>query len=193
MGRKRSVVMHRELAPVALSVWRRKYAAKAGHFPLRAIFQRRGGCKQHTTRQSAAQHETTKQHLTIPPQGGSEHHSAAQHQQEKAFWRVIATLTISPSLPPSTTTSTANRYPLQQGRPKFERPVADANAPDLYVPLMSFITFVLVTGYAKGSAAALNAGAGKFSPEVSSHKNRLQHQAAWGGVTRRGCVRSVRE
>eukprot|EP00903_Cladosiphon_okamuranus_P012030 g11295.t1 len=47
-----------------------------------------------------------------------------------------------------------------QGRPKFERPVADANAPDLYVPLMSFITFVLVTGYAKGSS-----GAGKFSPE----------------------------
>lgn len=44
--------------------------------------------------------------------------------------------------------------------------MADANAPDLYVPLMSFITFVLVTGYAKGSAAALNAGAGKFSPEV---------------------------
>lgn len=54
----------------------------------------------------------------------------------------------------------------QQGRPKFERPVADVNAPDLYVPLMSFITFVLLTGYAKGSAAALSDGAGTFSPEV---------------------------
>ncbi|CAM9549133.1 unnamed protein product [Scytosiphon promiscuus] len=53
-----------------------------------------------------------------------------------------------------------------QGRPKFERPVADVNAPDLYVPLMSFITFVLVTGYAKGSAAAQSHGAGTFSPEV---------------------------
>ncbi|CAN0037060.1 unnamed protein product [Ectocarpus sp. 12 AP-2014] len=52
------------------------------------------------------------------------------------------------------------------GRPKFERPVADVNAPDLYVPLMSFITFVLLTGYAKGSAAALSDGAGTFSPEV---------------------------
>ncbi len=41
------------------------------------------------------------------------------------------------------------------------------NAPDLYVPLMSFITFVLVTGYAKGSKAAMSDGAGTFSPEVS--------------------------
>ncbi|CAN0468423.1 unnamed protein product, partial [Laminaria digitata] len=53
------------------------------------------------------------------------------------------------------------------GRPKFERPVADVNAPDLYVPLMSFITFVLVTGYGKGSAAAQSEGTSSFSPEVS--------------------------
>eukprot|EP00904_Undaria_pinnatifida_P006697 jgi/Undpi1/3157/HiC_scaffold_15.g06531.m1 len=53
-----------------------------------------------------------------------------------------------------------------QGRPKFERPVADVNAPDLYVPLMSFITFVLVTGYGKGSAAAQSEGNSSFSPEV---------------------------
>ncbi|CAN0124073.1 unnamed protein product [Pylaiella littoralis] len=52
------------------------------------------------------------------------------------------------------------------GRPKFERPLADVNAPDLYVPLMSFITFVLVTGYAKGSAAAQHDKAGTFSPET---------------------------
>ncbi|CAM9360628.1 unnamed protein product [Ascophyllum nodosum] len=53
------------------------------------------------------------------------------------------------------------------GRPKFERPIADVNAPDLYVPLMSFITFVLVTGYAKGaSAAAFSDDGNTFSPEV---------------------------
>lgn len=44
--------------------------------------------------------------------------------------------------------------------------MSDVNAPDLYVPLMSFITFVLVTGYAKGAAAALSKGSSSFSPEV---------------------------
>lgn len=53
--------------------------------------------------------------------------------------------------------------------------MADANAPDLYVPLMSFITFVLVTGYARGSAAALNDGVVTFSPEV-----RRTKEGRWG-------------
>merc|ERR1712146_234681 len=43
------------------------------------------------------------------------------------------------------------------GRP----PVADANAPDLYIPAMAFVTFVLAIGLVKGVAM-------KFTPEVMS-------------------------
>lgn len=35
----------------------------------------------------------------------------------------------------------------------------DENAPDLYIPLMAFVTYVLVTGYAKGTKNS-------FTPEV---------------------------
>ncbi|CAM9847481.1 unnamed protein product, partial [Choristocarpus tenellus] len=38
------------------------------------------------------------------------------------------------------------------GKAMYARPLEDANAPDLYIPLMSFMTFVLMTGYAKGVA-----------------------------------------
>lgn len=34
---------------------------------------------------------------------------------------------------------------------KYAPPRDDMNAPDLYIPLMSFITFVLVTGLLKGT------------------------------------------
>lgn len=38
-----------------------------------------------------------------------------------------------------------------QGRPGYAPPSGDINAPDLYLPLMSFITFVLITGLLKGT------------------------------------------
>jgi hypothetical protein len=38
-------------------------------------------------------------------------------------------------------------------------PIHDSNAPDLYVPIMSLITFALITAFVKGTA-------GKFTPEV---------------------------
>ena len=44
------------------------------------------------------------------------------------------------------------------GQP-FAPPIHDENAPDLYIPLMSFITFVLVTGLLKGTRMT-------FTPEV---------------------------
>ena len=42
---------------------------------------------------------------------------------------------------------------------KWEIPKKDVNAPDLYIPLMSFITYVLLVGYCKGAS-------NKFTPEV---------------------------
>uniref|UniRef100_A0A7S1TS60 Protein YIF1 n=1 Tax=Phaeomonas parva TaxID=124430 RepID=A0A7S1TS60_9STRA len=42
---------------------------------------------------------------------------------------------------------------------KFARPLHDENAPDLYIPLMALVTFVLVTGFVKGTG-------GEFSPDV---------------------------
>lgn len=41
----------------------------------------------------------------------------------------------------------------------FLPPVHDSNAPDLYIPVMSLITFAVVTAFVKGAA-------GKFTPEV---------------------------
>jgi len=49
--------------------------------------------------------------------------------------------------------STAGKQPLP--------PSQDVNAPDLYIPLMSFVTFVLMVGLLKGTA-------GKFTPEALS-------------------------
>ena len=47
------------------------------------------------------------------------------------------------------------------GLPKaqYQVPMLDENAPDLYIPLMAFVTYVLVTGYAKGTKNS-------FTPEV---------------------------
>ncbi len=42
---------------------------------------------------------------------------------------------------------------------KWAVPRDDPNAPDLYIPLMSFITYVLLVGYCKGAN-------NKFTPEV---------------------------
>lgn len=42
---------------------------------------------------------------------------------------------------------------------KFKPPTMDPNAPDLYLPLMSFVTYILVCSYIKGTN-------GKFTPEV---------------------------
>lgn len=42
---------------------------------------------------------------------------------------------------------------------KYARPSADANAPDLYLPLMAFITYALITGFVKGRAS-------NFTPDV---------------------------
>lgn len=44
-------------------------------------------------------------------------------------------------------------------RPQYQVPMLDENAPDLYIPLMAFVTYVLVTGYAKGTKNS-------FTPEV---------------------------
>ena len=41
---------------------------------------------------------------------------------------------------------------------KYALPKDDINAPDLYIPLMSFITYVLLVGYCKGAS-------NKFTPE----------------------------
>ena len=41
---------------------------------------------------------------------------------------------------------------------KYALPKNDINAPDLYIPLMSFITYVLLVGYCKGAS-------NKFTPE----------------------------
>ena len=43
--------------------------------------------------------------------------------------------------------------------PAYRPPRDDLNAPDLYIPTMAFVTFVLVMGYALGTA-------GQFHPEV---------------------------
>jgi YIF1 len=43
---------------------------------------------------------------------------------------------------------------------QYGKPSADENAPDLYVPLMAFITYALITGFVKGRAST-------FTPEVS--------------------------
>lgn len=42
---------------------------------------------------------------------------------------------------------------------KFLPPSRDPNAPDLYLPLMSFITYIVICSYVKGTN-------GKFTPEV---------------------------
>lgn len=42
---------------------------------------------------------------------------------------------------------------------KWALPRNDINAPDLYIPLMSFITYILLVGYVKGTT-------NKFTPEV---------------------------
>ncbi|CAM9515560.1 unnamed protein product [Discosporangium mesarthrocarpum] len=51
------------------------------------------------------------------------------------------------------------------GKVSYARPQEDVNAPDLYIPLMAFITFVLVTGYAKG-VAGTKSDSRKFTPEA---------------------------
>ena len=43
--------------------------------------------------------------------------------------------------------------------PTYTPPVADINAPDLYIPLMSFVTYVLLVGLLKGTRM-------KFTPET---------------------------
>jgi hypothetical protein len=44
---------------------------------------------------------------------------------------------------------------------KYATPANDENAPDLYLPLMSFVTYIVVCSYIKGTN-------GKFTPEVLS-------------------------
>jgi YIF1 len=52
---------------------------------------------------------------------------------------------------------------------QYGKPSADENAPDLYVPLMAFITYALITGFVKGRAST-------FTPEVSDFP--LKHRSA---------------
>ena len=51
---------------------------------------------------------------------------------------------------------------------KWELPIADINAPDLYIPLMSFVTYVLLVGYCRGAS-------NKFTPEVNALKTCLRY------------------
>jgi hypothetical protein len=44
---------------------------------------------------------------------------------------------------------------------KYATPANDENAPDLYLPLMSFVTYIILCSYVKGTN-------GKFTPEVLS-------------------------
>ena len=48
-----------------------------------------------------------------------------------------------------------------------QTPMLDENAPDLYIPLMAFITYILVTGYAKGTKKS-------FTPEVLVEVSQAQ-------------------
>ncbi|KAF0746985.1 hypothetical protein AaE_007917 [Aphanomyces astaci] len=41
----------------------------------------------------------------------------------------------------------------------YAPPSMDKNAPDLYIPLMSFVTYILIVGYIKGAS-------GRFNPDV---------------------------
>jgi len=65
----------------------------------------------------------------------------------------------SPPAPPQ------QLHPSPQASPSFSKkyspPSVDANAPDLYLPLMSFVTYVVLTSYVKGTN-------GQFTPEVLS-------------------------
>ncbi|XP_026397357.1 protein YIF1B-like [Papaver somniferum] len=47
------------------------------------------------------------------------------------------------------------------GRLSYKPPIHDINAPDLYIPLMAYFTYVLLAGFSLGLA-------GKFSPEALS-------------------------
>jgi hypothetical protein len=47
-------------------------------------------------------------------------------------------------------------------REEEKEPLADANAPDLYLPLMACITFVLIIGWLEGKG-------GQFTPDVLGH------------------------
>ncbi|KAL5707506.1 hypothetical protein ACHQM5_018401 [Ranunculus cassubicifolius] len=49
------------------------------------------------------------------------------------------------------------------GRLSYKPPVYDINAPDLYIPLMAFGTYLVLAGLAQGLV-------GKFSPEAMSHQ-----------------------
>mmetsp|Transcript_33772 Transcript_33772/g.34409 ORF Transcript_33772/g.34409 Transcript_33772/m.34409 type:complete len:276 (+) Transcript_33772:89-916(+) len=56
-----------------------------------------------------------------------------------------------------------NRDPLiEVTNHKNALPRHDINAPDLYIPLMSFLTYILLVGYVRGTA-------NKFTPEVLIH------------------------
>ncbi|XP_058077838.1 uncharacterized protein LOC131226141 isoform X3 [Magnolia sinica] len=47
------------------------------------------------------------------------------------------------------------------GRLSYKPPIYDINAPDLYIPLMAFVTYVVLAGFSLGLL-------GKFSPEALS-------------------------
>ncbi|CAH0513984.1 unnamed protein product [Peronospora belbahrii] len=44
---------------------------------------------------------------------------------------------------------------------QYAPPTCDSNAPDLYIPLMGFLTYILIVGYSKGTS-------NQFSPDVIS-------------------------
>ncbi|KAK4535247.1 hypothetical protein CDCA_CDCA04G1272 [Cyanidium caldarium] len=47
--------------------------------------------------------------------------------------------------------------------PRYLPPCEDANAPDLYIPVMAFVTYVLIVGFVRGTQ-------GEFTPEIMGRR-----------------------
>lgn len=57
---------------------------------------------------------------------------------------------------------------------KHARPINDENAPDLYIPVMAFVTYILLTGYVKGTKNT-------FTPEVLVQVSEAASRLYGGG------------
>uniref|UniRef100_A0A7S3JT16 Uncharacterized protein n=1 Tax=Aureoumbra lagunensis TaxID=44058 RepID=A0A7S3JT16_9STRA len=74
----------------------------------------------------------------------------------KKAWRRERLASNMPTSPPG---ENAAGRPVSGEPIRYALPVDDDNAPDLYIPLVAFLTFALVSGYVKGTS-------GKFTPQV---------------------------
>ncbi|XP_078181210.1 uncharacterized protein LOC144574973 isoform X2 [Carex rostrata] len=67
------------------------------------------------------------------------------------------------------------------GRLSFKPPIYDINAPDLYIPFMAFVTFIILAGFSLGFM-------GKFTPEALSMQFT---RAAVGWVLQIAVLKSI--